>query len=429
MNTLASLSNEFVVNYPARAARVVESLPLEEQLEELADLDDRALVALFDYFSPVHAGQLFALLDSERQKRVIDSVPPRLAVVLLAEFDEDKRETVMAAMGKLQRTDLERQLSFPENSAGRLMDGVFTICRKSMTVADALRELRASRVDRARSLFVIDDENRLAGRVNVQDLALEDADTPIRSIMQPAEAVLSAIDQREQIVALLNQYRLDSLPVVDAQERLIGVVRYASLFSAIEEVAIAGMQKMVGNADESALSSAGFAVKKRLPWLHINLLTAFLAAAVVGLFENIIAQFTALAILLPVVAGQSGNAGAQALAVTMRGLALREVSLREWARLLKKEAFVGVIDGMALAVTCGAGVYLWSRSFGLAVVIGVAMILSMIMAGISGAVVPIVLTRAGQDPATASSIILTTVTDVAGFLSFLGTATLLSSML
>ena len=234
---------------------------------------------------------------------------------------------------------------------------------------------------------------------------------------------------RWRIVSLLEQYRLDSLPVVDAQERLIGVVRYASLFSAIEEVAITGMQKMVGNADESALSSAGFAVKKRLPWLHINLLTAFLAAAVVGLFENIIAQFTALAILLPVVAGQSGNAGAQALAVTMRGLALREVSLRDWVRLLNKEALVGVIDGLALAVTCGGGVYLWSRSLGLAVVIGVAMILSMVMAGIAGAVVPIVLTRAGQDPATASSIILTTVTDVAGFLSFLGTATLLSAML
>jgi len=429
MSALASLSTEFVTHYPARSARVIESLSVDEQLEELNDLDDAALMALFEFMSPVHAGQIFALLELDRQRRLIDRVPPRLAVVLLSQLDDELREPVMSAMGKLQRTDLERQLSFPENSAGRLMDGVFTSCRKSMTVEQALAELRASKVNRARSVFVLDDDNRLIGRVNVQDLALEDPGTPILGIMQPAEAMLSAIDQREQIVSLLEQYRLDSLPVVDAQERLIGVVRYASLFSAIEEVAITGMQKMVGNADESALSSAGFAVKKRLPWLHINLLTAFLAAAVVGLFENIIAQFTALAILLPVVAGQSGNAGAQALAVTMRGLALREVSLRDWVRLLNKEALVGVIDGLALAVTCGGGVYLWSRSLGLAVVIGVAMILSMVMAGIAGAVVPIVLTRAGQDPATASSIILTTVTDVAGFLSFLGTATLLSTML
>jgi magnesium transporter len=132
---------------------------------------------------------------------------------------------------------------------------------------------------------------------------------------------------------------------------------------------------------------------------------------------------------LPVVAGQSGNAGSQALAVTMRGLALREIGLREWKKVLNKEVVVGLVDGGALAITCGAGVYLWSGSLGLAVVIGVAMILSMLAAGLSGAVVPIALTRLGQDPATASSIILTTVTDVAGFFSFLGTATLLSFML
>ncbi|MGB5292743.1 MAG: magnesium transporter, partial [Lysobacterales bacterium] len=327
------------------------------------------------------------------------------------------------------RQDLTRQLSFPENSAGRLMDGVFVSYRASMTVEQALRELRASKTQRARSIFVTDEENRLVGRVDMQDLALEGEDVPLKRIMHPAEAVLSASDQREEIVEMLEQFRLDALPVTDVDGKLMGVVRYGSLFRAIQAVAIAGMQKMVGNADERVLSSAGFAIKKRLPWLHINLLTAFLAAAVVGLFEDIIAQFTALAILLPVVAGQSGNAGAQALAVTMRGLALREIGLREWKKVLNKEVRVGLVDGAVLAVTCGIGVYLWSKSFGLSLVIGVAMILSMLAAGISGAVVPILLTRAGQDPATASSIILTTVTDVAGFFSFLGTATLLAFLL
>jgi magnesium transporter len=210
----------------------------------------------------------------------------------------------------------------------------------------------------------------------------------------------------------------------------VGVVRYQRLFETIENVATADLQKMVGvSADERALSSATFAVRKRLPWLHINLLTAFLAASVVGVFESIIAQFTALAVLLPVVAGQSGNAGSQALAVTIRGLALREIGIRDWLVLLSKEVRVGAIDGAALAVTCGLGVYLWSQSLGLSLVIAVAMILSMVAAGIAGALVPLVLTRIGQDPATASSIILTTVTDVSGFLSFLGTATLLASML
>ena len=210
----------------------------------------------------------------------------------------------------------------------------------------------------------------------------------------------------------------------------MGVVRYQRLFDAIESVATAGMQKMVGaSADERALSTAMFSVKRRLPWLHINLLTAFLAAAVVGVFESLIAQFTALAVLLPVVAGQSGNAGSQALAVTMRGLALREIGIREWRQVLAKEVVVGLVDGAALAVTCGLSVFVWSQSIGLAIVIAVAMVMSMVAAGISGALVPIILTRVGQDPATASSIILTTVTDVAGFISFLGTATLLASWL
>ncbi|MDH3406797.1 MAG: magnesium transporter, partial [Gammaproteobacteria bacterium] len=181
--------------------------------------------------------------------------------------------------------------------------------------------------------------------------------------------------------------------------------------------------------DERALSKVPFAVIKRLPWLQINLLTAFLAAAVVGLFESTIAKFTALAVLMPVVAGQSGNAGAQALAVTMRGLALREISVRHWARVVFKEVNVGLLNGLAIAVTTGVAVYFWSGSLGLSLVIASSMVLSMIAAGFSGAIIPIALTRMGQDPAQSSSIVLTTVTDVVGFFSFLGIATLMAQML
>jgi magnesium transporter len=167
-------------------------------------------------------------------------------------------------------------------------------------------------------------------------------------------------------------------------------------------------------------------VRRRLPWLNVNLGTAFLAAAVVGLFEDVIARITALAVLLPVVAGQSGNSGAQALAVTMRGLALREVRLSQWRRLILKELVVGMLNGVAIAAVTAAGVYLWSRSGALTAVIGVAMVISMTVAGLAGASVPMVMKALGQDPATASSIVLTTVTDVVGFLSFLGLATLLA---
>jgi magnesium transporter len=238
------------------------------------------------------------------------------------------------------------------------------------------------------------------------------------------------LDPREEVVDILQRHPISVLPVVGHSGRLLGAIRQAELMAAIEQESSLDVLTMVGaSADERALSPATFAVRKRLPWLQINLLTAFLAAAVVGSFEGIIAQFTALAVLLPVVAGQSGNAGAQALAVTMRGLVLREISLRQWPRVLGKEAATGFINGLAVAATTALGVYVWSRSTGLVLIIVAAMLISMVAAGLAGALVPILLRRFGQDPATASSIILTTVTDVVGFSSFLGIATLLAPML
>jgi len=208
------------------------------------------------------------------------------------------------------------------------------------------------------------------------------------------------------------------------------VIHYDALMEAVREESSVDILTMVGaSRDERALSPVGFVVRKRLPWLSINLLTAFLAASVVGLFENTIAQFTALAVLLPVVAGQSGNTGAQALAVTMRGLALREIGTSQWLGVAKKEIGAGFINGVAIALLTAMGVLLWSSSFGLALVIGSSMIIAMVAAGVSGMVIPIILSSMGQDPAQSSSIILTTVTDVVGFFSFLGIATLLSGIL
>jgi magnesium transporter len=259
---------------------------------------------------------------------------------------------------------------------------------------------------------------------------METASTRLEEIQTPVQAMVLAVAPRDEVVEILDRYRLTDLPVVDTDERLIGVVRYRNLVAAAEDEATVAMQTMVGvSKDERALSKVSFAVRKRLPWLHINLLTAFLAAAVVGLFENTIAQYTALAVLLPVVAGQSGNTGAQALAVTMRGLALREIRARQWPRIVFKEMSAGFWNGIAIAITTSLGVWVWSQSFGLAIVIAVSMVLSMVIAGISGAAIPLILTAIKQDPAQSSSIVLTTVTDIAGFFSFLGIATVFAAML
>ena len=244
----------------------------------------------------------------------------------------------------------------------------------------------------------------------------------------PAYVELTAT--KEEIVDKFEQFRVTELPVLDINGAMMGIVRHHTLINAAKEESSLDIQTMVGvSKDERALSTASFAVRKRLPWLQINLATAFLAATVVGVFEDTIARVTALAVLLPVVAGQSGNTGAQAMAVTLRGLALREVWPRQWVRIVFKELSAGFWNGIAVALTTAIGVYVWSQSPGLCLVIGLSMVVSMIIASVSGAAIPILLVKVGQDPATSSSIFLTTVTDVMGFFSFLGIATLMMGLL
>lgn len=430
MSLLEDIRTDLFQTQPTEMARLLEQLPDHSLAEAVQDSPSSALIPVLDLLSVRTLRAVFRQMNAPQQAAVLAGASPRLVLIMLESLEEPAREQMINNLSAPLMREVRRLQDFPDNTAGRLMESPRETVRAEDRITDVLQTLKGSSLRRARSIYVVDEENRLSGRVDMQDIALADADWNIRDIMTDTTGSLPITATREEIVEQLDKLRVDAIPIVDHEMRLVGVVRYQRLFDVIENVATVDMQTMVGaSADEQALSTPGFAVRRRLPWLHINLLTAFLAAAVVGLFENLIAQFTALAVLLPVVAGQSGNAGSQALAVTIRGLALREIGLADWRRVLNKEMVTGAVNGTALAFTCGFGVWLWSGSAGLMLVIAVAMVISMIAAGISGAVVPILLTWSGQDPATASSIILTTVTDVAGFFSFLGTATLLSFML
>jgi magnesium transporter len=212
---------------------------------------------------------------------------------------------------------------------------------------------------------------------------------------------------------------------VDAEGRLLGVVKSDSLLQQAQEEATEDLQRMFGaGGDERPFSPVGFSVRKRLPWLHVNLATAFLAAAVVGLFEGVIARVTVLAVLLPIVAGQGGNAGAQSLAVVMRGLVMREIPPGRVAALLRKETLVGLGNSLVVGVVAAAACWLWQGSPVLGLVIGLAMIGTLVIASFAGAAIPLLMRSLGLDPAQSSNIVLTTVTDVMGFLTFLGLAAL-----
>ena len=425
-----ALDRRFLLDHPWDAAQRVESLEPAVVAEELADQSARTLLPLFHRLAPASAGRVLEKLPATTAHALVAELLPTEAVAILGTLDPDTVEALVAGLDPDIRRELEELMSYPEDSAGRLMDTRIEAFRSSIRARQALDILRRSPSRTARSLFVIDHDNRLVAKATIQDVAVADPDATLASLATPVAAFVQPLTPRDDVVAAVERHRLADLPVTDLDGRLIGVIYHSSLIQAMQEDLSADIQMMSGaSPDERALSPPWFAVRKRLPWLQINLLTAFLAAAVVGLFESTIARYTALAVLLPVVAGQSGNSGAQALAVTMRGLMLREITPRQWFAVTIKEAGVGLINGIAVAVTCGIGVYFWSRSMGLVVVIMISMVLAMVVAGLAGAVVPIVLKRAGLDPAQSSSIILTTVTDVAGFFSFLGIATLLSGML
>ncbi|MGD8956793.1 MAG: magnesium transporter [Chromatiaceae bacterium] len=429
-NAVHALQGDLVENFPDDAAQLLERQTPIEIAEILSRYPASTTTPVWERLSPDIAIRALESLDEVKSLEVLRNIDPTRSAAMLAMRDEEVRNRFLALLPDKEANELRTILAYPADSAGALMDPRVMLLRADTTVREALARIRALRRRATRRLFVVDSENRLEGQVDIQDVATASATTRLEEIQRPVRAVVNSVAPREEVVEILEQYKLTDLPVVDAEGRLVGVVRYRNLVAAAEDEASVALQTMVGvSKDERALSKVSFAVRKRLPWLQINLLTAFLAAAVVGLFESTIAKYTALAVLLPVVAGQSGNTGAQALAVTMRGLALREIRIRQWPRVLFKEASTAFWNGLAVAATTALGVWIWSASTGLAGVIGVSMILSMVIAGISGAAIPLLLTAARQDPAQSSSIVLTTVTDVAGFLSFLGIASLFSDFL
>jgi magnesium transporter len=423
------LARRYLRQHPQGAARLVEQTPVAEQIALLAPEAPGHAGAVLDRMASTIVADVLRAAEGPVAARLTTAMDPVRAVAALGWLDDTAREGILRALDEAAASDLRRLAEYPPETAGRLMDVRVRGFGRETTAREALAAIRRLRARPVGDVFVIDEADRLVGRVALHDVAVAAPGERLDRLASPAEAVPSTALQAE-VVERLTDRRLTSLPVIDFEGRLLGVIRHDALVRAAQHDVAGDIQSMVGaSRQERALSPVSFAIRRRLPWLEMNLVTAFLAASVVGIFESTIAQFTALAVLMPVVAGQSGNTGAQALAVTMRGLALREIRVAQWFRVVRKEALVAFVNGWVIALTTAAGVFLWSRSPGLSLVIALAMLLSMVAAGIAGVIIPMVLTSLRQDPAQSSSIFLTMITDIVGFSSFLGTATLLAWLL
>jgi magnesium transporter len=430
-STLAeqTLLKSYLRLHPHDAAGALEKASFDEIVTFLQEIPDAQRIAFLEELNPEIGAKLLARDEPEKSRKALELLDAARSAVLISRMDEDDQNRLLETVPDGQAKEIRTLMSYPVGSAGQIMDPRVLIFRPGNTIGETEQRLRESGRENVRDIYLVDEKGLLCGAVPIYTLVTAREEESLQAVARLPISV-NAIASQEEVAETMERHNLVTMPVVDFEGRILGVIRHRALVNALEREATADMQSMVGaSREERALSTVAFAVGKRLPWLQINLLTAFLAASVVGLFEATIAKFTALAVLLPVVAGQSGNTGSQALAVTIRGLALREIGLRHWPRVCMKEALVGAINGFAVALVTSLGVYLWSRSFGLSLVIGIAMVLSMSIAGVTGAIIPIALSGLGQDPAQSSSIVLTTVTDVTGFLSFLGLATLMSGLL
>ncbi len=423
------LVKDFLNRFPKDAAQILNESSPDETIKYLEELEPVVAGEILAGITPGMIPDILEKMEQDRFRLIFSQIDPFKAALLISRLGKREQKEKLDLLTDKKAKQIDELLHYPPDSAGFLMDTKINTFRPEITAGEMLDKLRILKDKRILNIYVTNDENQLIGRVPLQTLAISPPEATMGELMETSMSV-EPMAPEEEIVNLFQEGKIFGLPVVDQNKRILGIIRNEALIAAAQKDATEDVLAIFGaGREERALSKVSFAIRKRLPWLEINLATAFLAASIVGIFEDTIARITVLAVFLPVVAGQSGNTGSQALAVTIRGLALREITTSHWWQVARKEVAVGFLNGLAVALTTSVIVYVWASSFGLAVVIGTSMVFSMVIAGFSGAVIPIMLKSFGQDPAQSSSIVLTTVTDIAGFLSFLGLATVLGSAL
>ena len=419
------LAQRFLHDHPKEAAAALNTMSSLEVLTQLSQLEPSCVAAVLNAMAPHAATAVLMELPSSTLRVVLNQEHANLVVPYLAALEPADQEEVLSVVDERRRGILQRLLQFPESTAGRIMETAFLSLAEGSIVADALESIRNHPALDSHRIKLVDGGGCPTGFVDSRQLLLKDASLRLIDLRVDEVVSVAPMASHDDVAALLRDQNRREICVVDAKQQLLGVISQQRFADSLRDEATLDIQTMVGvSKDERASSNTWFAVRKRMPWLQVNLVTAFVAAAAVGVFEDVIAQMTALAVLLPVVAGQSGNSGSQALAVTLRGLALREVSLSDWWSLVLKELSAGILNGLSVAVVCGIAVYFWSSSWSLVAVISSSMVVSMVVAGLAGASIPMLMEKLGQDPAVASTIVLTTVTDVVGFFVFLGSAAL-----
>jgi magnesium transporter len=422
----------------ARVAGLAEDLhpaDIADLLEQIGPADRRALIALWP---DAIDGDVLSELDEGLREDLIPTLPHSVlreavrdlesddVVDLIEDLEEPEQEIILRALGESDRAAVEQSLAYPEHSAGRLMQREVVTAPEHWTVGEATQFLRRGDdlPDQFYHVILVDPRHRPVAYVTLGKILSSRSATRLCDITEDSFRTMSVLDEEADVAYVFNQYHLISAPVVDEDDRLVGVITIDDAMTVLDEEHEEDVLRLAGVSEESSVSDGVFdVVRQRLPWLVVNLFTASLSALVISQFTGTISRIVALAALMPIVASTGGIAGTQALAVAVRALATRNLTSSNARRVVRREVLAGITNGISLAVVLGLGGALVFGSPLIGLVLGMAMIVNQLIACLGGVMVPLILHRIGLDPALASGTFVTTLTDVMGFLAFLGFAT------
>ena len=411
----ADLGDLIAALEPDERVQLVELTGSDFDFSALNEVDEAVREEILEELEPEEVAEGVRELESDD------------AVEILEALDKEDREEVLEKLPRSERDAIERSLLYPENSAGRRMQTEFIAVPPDWTVGQTIDHMRETSdlPDRFYEIYVVGHEKHWQGAVPLDVLLRSRRMVPLKDLVYEDRRRVSALDDQEEVARMFGKYNLVAAPVVDTENRLVGVITIDDVVDVIEGEADEDLKALGGVTSHEELSDSVWTIARgRFNWLLVNLATAFLASSVLGLFEGQLEKMVALAVLAPIVASQGGNAATQTMTVAVRALATRELGSNNALRVVMREALVGLVNGLAFAIITGVAAVAWFKIPGLGVVIGLAIICNLVAGALGGILIPMVLERVRADPAVASGTFVTTITDVVGFFSFLGIATL-----
>ncbi len=407
-------------------ADVIEFLEPEERIALIQALGNSFDYEVLSELEETVRDQVSEALPNELLARAVTELDTDDAAYVIENLEESDKQEILAQLESGDREAIERNLDYPEETAGRLMQSDFVAVAPFWTVGHVIDHMRESEElpDHFSAIFVVDPAYRVLGSVDLSRLLRTKRHVPVETIMDTEHHLVIATDDQEEVARQFKRYDLMSAPVVDKNNRLVGVVTVDDVVEVIQDEAEEDMKALAGVGDESLAGTVLETVRSRVPWLIVNLGTAILASSVIKAFDATIEQMVALAVLMPIVASMGGNAGTQTMTVTVRALATNKLGRLNAPRVITREGFVGLCNGIVLSTLLALVVYIWFGQGKLGLVIGAAMIVNSVAAGLAGILVPLAMDSLDLDPAPASGVFVTMITDVVGFFAFLGLASI-----